>query len=255
MSVFIDIYDFYSEFSGKKGVLGHSAFGMPIFFMAVEKTKTPKIIFQYSIHAREYITSYLALEQVKDFMARGKKGTAYFIPCVNPDGVDIAEKDCRLYKANGRGVDLNVNFPADWGQGEKNTRQKGDENFIGENPFSEPETRALGDFTLSVAPDMTVSYHSKGEEVYYEFHQKGANKIRDKKIAKKVANLTGYQIKNTPNSCGGYKDWCIESLKIPAITIEVGADRLSHPIEKEQLNEIFKKNKEVVITLMNEVKI
>ena len=51
---------------------------------------------------------------------------------------------------------------------------------------------------------------------------------------------------STPYSAGGYKDWCIENLKIPAITIEVGDDRLSHPIKKQKLRPIYKENKNVL---------
>ena len=53
-------------------------------------------------------------------------------------------------------------------------------------------------------------------------------------------------IKNVEKvSSGGLKDWCIDKLEIPAITIEVGNDNLKHPIERKYLNEIFQKNKMV----------
>ena len=58
-----------------------------------------------------------------------------------------------------------------------------------------------------------------------------------------MAKVTGYAIKSAPNSAGGYKDWCIEKLKIPALTIEVGNDDLTHPIGEEHLVEIYKQNK------------
>ena len=64
-------------------------------------------------------------------------------------------------------------------------------------------------------------------------------------IAEKVAKITGYIIKGTPNSAGGYKDWCIEKLKIPALTIEVGNDNLTHPIKKRHVYRIYRKNKRV----------
>ncbi len=250
MSVFIELYDFYSEFKGEKGVIGKSFFNLPIFYVAVKKTERPRVIFQYSIHAREYITTYLAMRQIDDFLQNGKIGTAYFIPLVNPDGVDIAEKCDGLYKANGRGVDLNVNFDARWGTGAKNLKNRGAENYIGERAFSESESRALRDFTLKISPHATVSYHSKGEEIYYQFHQNKKDEIRDLRLARAVAEQTGYDIKGTPFSAGGYKDWCIEKLKIPALTLEVGEDELSHPIKKESLDGIYAKNKNVVDIVM-----
>lgn len=243
MSVYKDALKFYNKFKGEKGILGKSVLGVPLYYFKVQKTPYPVVIAQYAMHAREYITTYLAIKQIKEFEKNGKKGCVYFIPLVNPDGVEIVEKGKPLYKANAREVDLNVNFDADWGKGKYNQKFKGDANFIGEKPFSEPETIALKEFTLKVKPDMTFSYHSKGEEVYWFFGQMGERLKRDEFLAKTYAKTSGYEIKYTPFSSGGYKDWCVQKLKIPALTIEVGEDFLSHPIKKEYQNKIYKKNK------------
>ena len=159
-----------------------------------------------------------------------------------------------MYKANAKGVDLNVNFDAGWGKGEFNKREIADENYIGKYPFSASETRALRDFTLSVNPDLTLSYHAKGEEIYWYFNQADKEKLRDYALAKIIAKSTGYKLKFTPNSYGGYKDWCISKLKIPSFTIEVGLDSLTHPIGEENLQEIFSKNKQVIPNLLKELK-
>lgn len=243
MDILRKVKNFYFNFDGEKSILGKSCLGKPIYLFTIKKTENPKVIFQYSIHAREYITSYLALKHIDRFCKFGKFGTAYFLPMVNPDGVKIVLNGNPLYKANGRGVDLNVNFDARWGTGAKNQTTKGDENYIGENPFSEKETTILRNFTLSVMPDATISYHSKGEEIYWEFYQDKEYLERDFNFAKLVSRITGYAIKSTPNSAGGYKDWCIEKLKIPALTIEVGSDELSHPIGLDNFHGIYQKNK------------
>ena len=181
---------------------------------------------------------------MQDFYNNGKVGCVYFIPVLNPDGVMIALKKDKLYKANGRGVDLNVNFDANWGLGSQNIRKVASQNYIGESPFSEPETCAIRDFTLKVMPDYTISYHSKGQEIYYEFFQKDI--AFDLAFAKTISNLTGYQVKKTPFSSGGYKDWCIQKLGISALTIEVGDDKLSHPITNKHLRKIYRQNRHVV---------
>lgn len=246
MNVLDELDCFYKNFGGEKGVIGKTELGKPIYFFAVKKTARPVIVAQYSIHAREYICTYLALKQAEDFLENGTHGTVYFIPAANPDGIRIALTKNPLYKANARGVDLNVNFDARWGTGEKNVFNAGTENFVGEKPFSESEARALRDFTLKIMPDTTISYHSKGEEIYWEFHQNGRERKRDYRVAKAVSLCTGYPLKRAGNSAGGYKDWCIERLKIPALTIEVGGEELSHPIKKEYLAEIYEKNKDVL---------
>ena len=243
----------YKRFKGKKLVIGLSHFSKPILCYCIEKSGYPKIIVQASIHAREYITAYLTLKLIKDFEKKGRCGSVYFIPIVNPDGVKMALKESPLYKANGRKVDLNVNFDARWGKGEKNVWCSGLENFVGDYPFSELETMALRDFTYKIKPDMTISYHSKGEEIYYEFFQTEKNRNRDRIFAELVAKITGYTIKNTPFSAGGYKDWCIEKLGIPALTIEVGEDSLVHPLGKRQACAIFQKHKGVISALTEKI--
>ena len=65
-------------------------------------------------------------------------------------------------------------------------------------------------------------------------------------IAKRFSKSTGYKIRNVEKvSSGGFKDWCIERLKIPALTIEVGRDDLVHPISEGFLDEIYFKHKNV----------
>ena len=253
MNVLNKLDRYYNEFKGEKFSIGKTYLGKDIYCFCVSKTLHPKIVVTYSIHAREYITTFLALKQIERFRKHGKRGTVYFIPAVNPDGIEICLKAKPLYKANARGVDLNVNFDAGWGKGKTNVFSPADENYVGKCPFSERETRALRDFTLAVNPSATISYHSKGEEIYYEFHQDEKAKRRDYLIAEKLAFVTGYKIKSTPNSYGGYKDWCIERLKIPAFTIEVGKDNLKHPITRKNLGKIYRKNKKVICTLTESI--
>lgn len=249
MNVLLELENFFNSYKGKKQIIGRSERGKPLYCFDVKKSERPVVIAQYAIHAREYITTYLAIEQIKYFNRYGRRGRVFFIPALNPDGIEIC-REKPLYKANANGVDLNVNFDARWGTGAKNVTEKGDENFIGGEPFSEAETRAIRDFTLKIMPDATISYHSKGEEIYWRFFQEGDREKRDFSIAKTIAKTTGYTIKDTPDSAGGYKDWCVQRLNIPAFTIEVGSDNLSHPIEKNQLEEIFQRCKGITTTLI-----
>lgn len=252
MNILEEVYAFYEVFDGEKGYIGQSESGKLIPYMRVGSGEV-RIVIQYSMHAREYITAYLALEHIKYYQKTGIDGSIYFIPLLNPDGVEIALNNDPLYKANALGVDLNVNFDARWGTGVKNKIEKGSSDYIGEHPFSASESMALRDFTYKIKPNMTISYHAKGEEIYFCFHQKHTL-CRDFFIADAVAKLTGYKIVNPVGSAGGYKDWCIEKLNIPALTIEVGRDELTHPIEKKYLPEIFSKNKNVPLVALDALK-
>ncbi|MDY6367889.1 MAG: M14 family zinc carboxypeptidase, partial [Clostridia bacterium] len=246
MDVIQTVYTYANKNTRGRYEIGKSLFGLPLYAFEVKKTAYPKVIVIGGMHAREYITCYLTMYLAQDFIKRGKRGTVYFIPMLNPDGIRKVVDGDSLYKANGRGVDLNVNFDAGWGEGEKNVRVSGPENFIGDKPFSEPETAALRDFTLKLSPDATLSFHSKGQEIYYGFRGKRES---DRILAEKIAEKSGYVVKPTPNSAGGYKDWCVDKLCIPSFTVEVGDDALSHPITKESLKSVIYENAQDIIIL------
>jgi len=269
----VDIYElvtrFYEGVKTEKVILGKTAFGHTMYAMKVGNG-APVGLVQCAIHGREFITARLAVEQYKTGV---KKGSCWFVPLANPDGALLSEcginaapqemrdvlkrwnrgEDFSLWKANGRGVDLNVNFPARWGKGVKNVRHPGAENYIGERPFSELETIALKCFTEKVSPDYTVSYHTKGEEIYWYFHQPMRICARDKRLALRVSEITGYPLAYAKGSVGGYKDWCIQRFGIPSFTVEVGKDVLTHPLREDALADILAKNEKTVFLLSEEM--
>lgn len=218
------IKEFYQSYDKKKCVIGYSFKGREIFAFHVGDLCGKQFISTYAIHGREWITSLLALKHITLGV---KSGGGWIIPLVNPDGVEISLHINKLWKANARGVDLNCNFDADWGKGIYNKKERGSENCIGDYPFSETETLALKKFTERVRPYVTFSFHTKGEEIYWEYDGRG-----DKSGAEIISSVTGYTAKIIYGSVGGYKDWCIKKLNIPSYTIECGSDDLKHPITK-----------------------
>ena len=231
--IFEQVKNFYQSYDGKKCVIGYSFRGREIFAFHIGSLTGRQFISTYAIHGREWITALLALKHIKIGI---KRGGGWIIPLVNPDGVEISRTMRPLWKANARGVDLNCNFDADWGSGRLNTKVRGSENCIGDCPFSEAETSALRDFTLKVNPFVTLSFHTKGEEIYWQYDGRG-----DKRGAEILAAATGYRPMPVFGSAGGYKDWCIKKLRIPAYTIECGSDELTHPITKlRKIKKCFK---------------
>lgn len=222
--IYDEVKEFYQSFSGKKCVIGYSCQGREIHAFHIGDEFGRQFIAVYAVHAREWITAKLALKHVKKGI---KKGGGWIIPLLNPDGAIISQTSMPLWKANARGVDLNCNFDAEWGSGRLNTTIRGSENCIGDYPFSECESAALKDFTCKIRPFVTLSFHTTGEEIYWEFCGKG-----DIRGAKLLEKITGYKALKIYGSAGGYKDWCIQKLKIPAYTIECGSDGLKHPIKR-----------------------
>lgn len=219
--IYEEIKKFYTAYEGKKCVIGYSFYGREIFAMHVGALTGRQFISTYAIHGREWITARLALKHIKTCVQSG----GWIIPLVNPDGAKICEEKDPLWKANGRGVDLNCNFDADWGSGRLNVNFRARENCIGDYPFSESETQSLRDFTLKIRPAYTFSFHTKGEEIYWEYQGFG-----DRRGADILSEATGYPSKIIYGSAGGYKDWCIQKLHIPSYTVECGSDENVHPI-------------------------
>ena len=249
---------------------GKSVLGKNILATHVGDYSGTQILIQAGIHAREYITSLLLVEMVRNLYLNNlvKNGGIYFVFLVNPDGAELVldginsvgceitknylisanggSMDFSQYKANINLVDLNTNFNANWGGGSQNVFCPATEDFVGFYPESEREVQSLINFTLQTRPLLTISYHTKGNVIYYGFEgMSSENLMRDQSIGESFSQLTGYPLIFTENSTGGYKDWCIQTLKIPAYTIEVGDESLPHPLGEEILPEIYAKNKDI----------
>lgn len=260
------------------GVVGESELKQRIPYVFIGQKNGNYMIVQGSMHAREHLTALLVVCLAKHLVKHPElrlDGGIYFVPMTNPDGVRLCQEgvgfvrdktrksnliaingktDFSLWKANADGVDINVNFDAEWGNGEQNEFTKSAQNYVGKAPFSAAESRALAEFTERIKPLVTLSYHLKGEEIYWDFHQTEKRRLRDFHYAEAIANYTGYKVVDlNGTSCGGYKDWCIEKLNIPAYTIEVGSDYFSHPFPYEQLSVILEQNLDLPRRLLNTI--
>ena len=133
------------------GSIGKSVLGKDIPFVRVGRGQK-EVFYSASYHANEWITSILLLEFLYEYCAAIQNNSTiwnfsarrlfdsvsiYIVPLVNPDGVDLVtgalsatsqsykqvQKIADEYptisfpdgwKANIRGVDLNLQFPAGW---------------------------------------------------------------------------------------------------------------------------------------------
>ena len=249
---------------------GKSTLGKNILATHVGDYSGPQVLIQAGIHAREYITSLLLVEQARNLYNNNlvQGGGIYFIFLTNPDGAELVlnginsvpcditkqyltlanngSENFSQYKANINLVDLNTNFDANWGGGSQNVTCPSTEDFIGFYPNSEREVNSLIDFTLKNKPLLTISYHTKGNVIFYGFEGQSQEDLnRDFEIGTRFSELTGYPLILTENSTGGYKDWCIQKLQIPAYTFEVGDETLPHPLGIETLPQIYNRNKDI----------
>lgn len=267
----------FNQYGVETGVVGDSELRQYIPYVFVGKKNGNYMIVQGAMHAREHLTALLVVclaKHLVKFPDLPLDGGIYFVPMTNPDGVRLCQEgvgwitdkqrksnllkingsaDFTFWKANADGVDLNVNFDAHWGQGAQNGYFRSSQNYVGKAPFSAAESRVLAEFTERIRPLVTLSYHLKGEEIYWEFGQTSHRRYRDKRYAEAISRYTGYPLVDLKGSVGGYKDWCIEKLKIPAYTIEVGNDRYEHPFPYDQLTTIVEQNLDLPRRLLNTI--
>ncbi len=254
--------------------IGKSTMNQNIYGVHLGTYSGKQILIEAGIHAREYPSTQVVIGMVQYLSTITLDGGVYIIPLSNPDGARIvldgvdylpcqSLKDYILYlnanstnfdtwKANAMAVDINVNFDAMWGQGARNIFCPAPGNFVGYYPNSERETRLLIDFTYKVNPDLTLSYHTKGDVIYYGYDGLSETELlRDEKIAKIISDINGYIPTKTIASVGGYSDWVSEYLRVPAFTIEIAPASSPTPVPIEYVEPAIESNKNVVPRLLD----
>lgn len=240
-------------------------------------------VFVGATHALEWLTTLLLLrfcESLLEGLATGgsvseidvgkalRSRSLVIIPCLNPDGVEIALRgkagagllgdsveaisggNYSRWQANACGVDLNHNFDAGWCILREMELQSGitgpaPTRYGGPHPNSEPETMAMTTFCLTYQPRTLYSFHSQGEEIYFRYGDH--TPARSKLMAQILASSSGYEVAQPTGlaSHGGLKDWFVEKLCRPGFTIEVG--RGSNPLDIAQFEKIYAKIEEMLI--------
>ena len=224
----------------------------------------------------EFLTKLYREETYKGYsykeLLRGK--AVYVAPMANPDGVTISQQGprglrnpelqklvwkigereggrmpCgpyyRRWKANARGVDLNRNFPAFWEEYQDLKGQPSREGYKGRAPEDQEESKALAELTRQEKFQRTVSYHSSGEVIYWDFGQKGEFRKICRSFGERIQRITGYGLPEGWDYLdpAGYKDWAVKERKIPSLTIEIG--KAESPLPPSAFREILRRNRGV----------
>ena len=230
------------------------------------------VLLQGAIHGREHMTAWLLMAMTDHALKNGMEKLVedtcfHIIPMVNPDGVELSqtgrlpEASLQVYygdiaqgfagtsmaeyaaawKANALGIDLNRNFPAQWDGISVHRTGPSSELFQGYEPFSAAESRALRDYTYAWEWDATISYHSAGSLIFSEFGTREPVNADSRTLAQAVAAVTGYTVSSSIGMTGGgYKDWVMEELGIPSLTLEIGCE--GAVLEYRELFSTFSRN-------------
>ena len=265
----------------RSGQIGQSGMGRPLWSLTIGRGNN-RVLYNAEHHANEWITSTLLLrfaEELAEAYAGGGRlfgrsaeelldyATLCLIPAVNPDGMDLVVGELRGgeryeaalriarsyprfpfpagWKADLRGVDLNLQYPAGWEEARANKYAQGivspaPADFVGDAPLSEAEAHAMYEFTLRFDPALVLAYHTQGEVIYWKYldiEPPGAARI-----AAYFSSLSGYAAEETPYSAGfaGYKDWFIRAFDRPGFTVEAG--RGVNPLPIADLDGICRRN-------------
>lgn len=146
--------------------------------------------------------------------------------------------------------DLNHNYDASWDLSKQaeaiyGITGPGPTRYSGTAPESEPESKAVANFTRSHNFRLVIAYHSQGEVIYWTY----LNIVPpdSKTIAELFSKVSGYTLAQATGivSYAGYKDWFIDKFYRPGFTIEVGLGK--NPIELSQFDKIYSDNIEILL--------
>ena len=202
----------------------------------------------------------------------------HFVPMVNPDGITLVQGGIdalntqaaktmvmsmaaqdqvtdlatylRKWKNNINGVNLNRNFDAFWQEATPKVDHPSNMFYKGTGPESEVESKALANLCRQIMPDYTISYHTQGRVIYWYFGETGNYKAKGQHLANVVHQNTGYTISDTwsQTDAAGFKDWAVQKLDIPSVTIELG--RGTSPVDESQITQMWTENDGILPDLL-----
>ena len=228
-------------------------------------------VFAAAFHGLEFLTAAALLcfaEKYYNMKKYHSRFRVYFIPMVNPDGVDIAVNgiDPKIknhqtilshtgiidfkhkWQANALGVDINHNFDANW---EPILFGPSPSRYGGKYPVSEPETRAVVDFLDRVKPELFIAFHSQGKEIYYDFN--GMENKGAEAAAERIASKCGYKAAKPSGTAafGGAKDFFIKKYHKKAFTVELGEGK--NPLSDFQLYDMTRDTEMICLAAIDEI--
>ena len=260
---FDELKNIYSNIISEKYIIGQSIEGNNIWAFKLsdnpsEDENEPEVLYTGLTHAREPLSMmnlfYFVQNLCEAYVEENDPEAVYlinerelwFIPVVNPDGYLYNEliapsggglhrknrKDTGCGNSTQRGVDLNRNFSYNWGASDYYSSPDPCYNtYVGEEAFSEPETRAVRDFINERNFVNVLHYHSYGNMYIHPFGDSSLPNEPDltifRELAEEMASHNNFEY-GTGSEMVGYTvngdaaDWSYVENGIIAYVPEVG---------------------------------
>lgn len=155
----------------------------------------------------------------------------WFVPMVNPDG------HTAITRRNAHNVDINRNYSYQWGE---------NAHHYGPYPFSEPESRAVRDLSLSQHFAASLSFHSSGRKVLYPWAYTDTIQVADsiayREIGQALADSAGYEFIQSGSwywHGGEHNDWQYSQNGVFGFTMELYT---KHNAPASAIEEVSKRN-------------
>lgn len=246
---------------------GHDIFVLKVTGEKAQAQNKGIMLMISGLHAREYTPPELVsrwIEEQVDGYGKNASITVlldhteiYAILQANPDGRELAETDRPLYQRKNQrpspgcspgdqGVDLNRNFPFQWGLNSGSSGNICSPIYRGTEPASEPEVQAIVDFSKSIFPEdqrkdvydepypdtvkgVFLDIHSWSEVLVWPWSYLNLatpNEFQYLAIANKITNLNLYRNAGPSDFffevSGGSTDFAYSTLGTASFAFELG---------------------------------
>jgi protein MpaA len=132
----------------RTSTFGRSAGGRPLRVIGLgNRSSARSVLVVGCIHGDECAGTAVTRHLLRG--APSRASMLWIVPNLNPDGRAAGTR------LNGRGVDLNRNFPSEW----RPFQRRGDPQYSGPRPLSEPESRAIARLIRARRPRITIWFH------------------------------------------------------------------------------------------------
>jgi hypothetical protein len=193
----------------------------------------------------------------------------FLIPMINPDGVEVnSRKNC--HPDSHHGINTNRNFGYDWNYyyffpnkfGDAWTSRVTSGNYRGPSPFSESETKAVKRVAESFTINISLSYHSGAEVVFYPWYHTTRETPHEElfiSIGEEMREISGYPlwtgtstiIPRLGGTLGTSENYLYGEHNILAYTVE--SNRWKAPVDADEVFKTCYKNVGVHLYLCEKV--